>query len=135
MSRFKKYIWVPTILLPLLILFGLSISYGQEEEILLDNPAQYDSKQRTAVLFPHELHMGEYDCLDCHHKYEDGENILEEDELEEDNPEVLCSACHNLDAKMGLQEAFHRQCIKCHIDLRKANQATAPELCGECHLK
>ena len=121
-------------LLPVLILMGLSSAYGQEEELILNNPGAYPKKQRAAVTFPHELHMGEYDCLTCHHKYQDGENILDEDELEEGNPAIRCATCHNSAARTGLRDAFHRQCIGCHRKLRIAGETTGPELCGECHI-
>jgi hypothetical protein len=80
--------------------------------------------------------MGELDCLDCHHDYdEDGENVLDEDLLEEGSEEILCSSCHDAGTEIDLKKAFHRQCMGCHRDLRKAGTATAPELCGECHIK
>ncbi|MEX1302369.1 MAG: cytochrome c3 family protein, partial [Desulfotignum sp.] len=50
---------------------------------------------RGPVIFDHELHMFEFDCLDCHHVMENGENILDEADLEEGNPDILCSSCHD----------------------------------------
>lgn len=135
MSLFRNHIWLPPLLVPLLILLSMSLSFGQEEDILLDHPEAYKVKERSAVNFPHETHMEELECLDCHHRYENGENVLEEDELEEGDPEVLCGACHTTDSDVELRKAFHRQCMGCHIDLRKASQETGPELCGECHQK
>ena len=136
MALLKKYIWLPTILIPLLILFSLSISYGQEDEMVLSAPDANQAQHRPAVTFPHEQHMGDLDCLTCHHDYnEDGENILDEDELEEGNENILCSSCHDSDTDITLQEAFHRQCMGCHIKLRKAGKATGPDLCGGCHKK
>ncbi len=134
MALLKKLIWLPTILVPLLILFGLSVSYGQEE-IFLDNPDGYPKKQRSGVVFPHEFHMGEFDCLDCHHDYDNGENVLDESELEEGNTGLMCISCHDDGSKVDLKQAFHRQCVVCHMQLRKAKQPTGPELCGECHRK
>ena len=112
---------------------GLSFAYAQEEIIEL-NADPEAALQRTAVAFSHDLHMGLYECLDCHHKYEDGVNVLDEDELVADSPEVNCAACHDDSASIDRQRAFHRQCMGCHIQVRKAGEASGPEMCGACHL-
>jgi DNA-directed RNA polymerase subunit RPC12/RpoP len=78
--------------------------------------------------------MGLYECLACHHDYKDGINVLNEDDLEEGNPAIRCAACHNGQGELDRQKAFHRQCMGCHIETRKAGQATGPEMCGTCHL-
>jgi hypothetical protein len=116
-----------------LVLLGLSFAYAQEAIIELNaDPAV--ALQRSAVAFSHDLHMGLYECLDCHHKYEDGVNVLDEDDLVEDSPEVNCAACHDDSASIDRQRAFHRQCMGCHIQARKAGEASGPEMCGACHL-
>jgi len=89
---------------------------------------------RGGVEFPHDLHMDDYECLDCHHVMEDGENILDESDLEEGDPDVLCSSCHTRESKIETREAFHYQCIKCHDRTRLTPDTTGPTLCGECHL-
>ncbi len=116
-----------------LVGLGLSFAYAQEEIIEL-NADPGEALQRTAVAFSHDLHMGLYECLDCHHKYEDGVNVLDEDDLVEDSPEVNCAACHDDAASIDRQRAFHRQCMGCHIQVRKAGEASGPEMCGACHL-
>lgn len=101
-----------------------------------DDP--FESRQRPPVNFLenyHDLHMESQDCLSCHHNYEDGENVLDESELEEGNPDILCAACHGEDSEINLQRAFHRQCIGCHDKLSDENMATGPSLCGECHIR
>jgi c(7)-type cytochrome triheme protein len=136
MALLKRHFWPSVLWVPLLIFFALPNAFGQEEELLLDNPDAYVEKHRPAVLFPHELHMGELDCLDCHHDYdEDGENVLDEDLLEEDSEEILCGSCHDAGTDIDLKKAFHRQCMGCHRELRMAGSGAAPELCGECHIK
>jgi len=136
MALLKKHFRPPVLLFPLLIFIALTNAFGQEEELVLDNPDAYTEKHRPAVVFPHELHMGEYECLDCHHDYDkDGENVLDEDLLEEGNEEILCSSCHDAGTDVTIKKAFHRQCIGCHRDLRRSGEASPPELCGECHIK
>jgi hypothetical protein len=135
MALLKKHIRLPALLVLLLILFGLSLASAREEEIVLDNPDAYGEKHRAAVTFPHELHVGNLECLACHHDYKDGENILSEDKLKEKNPDILCAACHDADAEIHLKKAYHRQCMGCHRYVRLAGSATGPELCGECHNK
>ena len=112
---------------------GLSLALAQEEVINLNGDAD-TARQRTPVAFSHDLHMGLYECLDCHHRYENGENVLDEDELVEDSPEISCAGCHDDKASIDRQRAFHRQCMGCHIEVRKAGEASGPEMCGACHL-
>jgi hypothetical protein len=112
-----------------------SVGYAQEEEIVLDHPDAYASRKRTAVTFPHELHMDTFDCLECHHDYVKGENVLDEGELEEGNPAIRCTSCHHSASRPDLRHAYHFQCMGCHRRMRIEGQATGPELCGECHIK
>ncbi len=102
-------------------------------------------------MLTHEAHMEELYCLDCHHIYENGENILDESDLEEGNPDINCCSCHNTKTKMDLEEAFHSSCIPCHNESRKKfwiprkgiqweafiseKGQQAPTLCGECHIQ
>ena len=93
-------------------------------------------RQRPPVMFIekyHDQHMENQDCLDCHHKYENGENILDEGDLEDGSSEIYCASCHN-NKKSDLQEAFHGQCMGCHDRLSAENMQTGPSLCGECHV-
>ncbi|MCP4670656.1 MAG: cytochrome c3 family protein [Desulfobacula sp.] len=89
---------------------------------------------RGSVMFPHEFHMGEFDCMECHHDMQDGENVLDEYDLEEDNPNILCGACHNPKEKIERMEAFHYQCVGCHNEYKMTLDPTGPTMCGECHL-
>lgn len=125
-------VWVP-ILLVGVFLTAPFIADAQEGMITL-NTDEIEDKQRPPVAFPHELHMGLYECLDCHHNFEGGENILDEDELYEGNEEIACSACHGPGDNPDLQQSFHYQCMGCHIQVRKSGQASGPELCGACHI-
>ena len=109
--------------------------HAQEEEIAIDNPTAYARNQRTGVMFSHALHMELYDCLDCHHDYADGENVLDESALWEGNPDIRCETCHELQSALDLRHAYHRQCIGCHRRMRIDGSAVGPELCGECHIR
>ncbi len=94
--------------------------------------------QRPPVLFLenyHDQHMESENCLDCHHEYKNGKNILTEDDLEDENAETSCESCHNRQAKYDLQQAYHKQCIGCHERLIAKNIRSGPVLCGECHVK
>lgn len=94
---------------------------------------------RAAAYFPHDKHMevvGE--CKACHHKYADGVNILEEDELDGGDG-MRCRTCHtdatSNETSIDGREAFHRQCIQCHRALEKEGKASGPRTCGTCHPK
>ncbi len=89
---------------------------------------------RGPVMFPHEFHMGEIDCMECHHDMQGGENVLNEHDLEDDNPDILCGACHNPKEKIERMEAFHYQCIGCHNNYKMTAEPTGPTMCGECHI-
>ncbi len=99
-----------------------------------DNIELGGENSRGPVMFPHEFHMGEFDCLDCHHDMQEGENILDEYDLEEDNPDILCGTCHNPKEKIERMEAFHYQCMGCHNKYKMTNNPAGPSMCGECHL-
>ena len=133
MNSLKKRIYISVTFAFFAIMFVFSTSYAQPETILLNNVKAFKKKQRSPVNFNHELHMESLECMDCHHKYENGENVVDEAELEEGNPEILCSSCHSDKTKIDLQKAFHRQCMGCHTKYAKEGQTTGPRLCGECH--
>ncbi len=130
MSPFEKKVYFSLFVAFFISSFIASILYAQPENIVLDHPDAFKIQQRSPVLFPHEQHMMDYECLDCHHKYENGKNILDEEELTEGNSDIACATCHHRQTKIDLQKAYHRQCILCH----KENK-TDPRMCGECHIK
>jgi c(7)-type cytochrome triheme protein len=103
--------------------------YASSEEIEFSG-----KKSRGPVVFDHELHMGDFECLDCHHVMESGENVLDESDLEEGDPNILCSSCHNSTSKIAKTEAFHYQCMGCHNDYSLTSEPTGPTLCGGCHI-
>ena len=114
------------------LLPGAAHLYAQESEIFIDNPSVYHSKNRSTVYFSHENHMEAFECLDCHHDYQNGENVLDEDELEEDG-KAKCAACHSKDASIELKTAYHRQCMGCHRLVNKQEDAGLPITCQDCH--
>lgn len=121
-------------LVAMLILYvsGNSRLYAQDTDIYIENTAFYDSKSRPAVYFSHENHMDSYDCLDCHHDYENGENVLDEDDLDDDGS-ASCAACHSKGATIELKTAYHRQCMGCHRRVNKQEADTLPITCQDCH--
>lgn len=115
-----------------LCLAGGSQLFAQESEIHIENSGAYRHKSRPAVYFPHEAHMEIYECLDCHHDYKDGKNILEEDNLDEDGS-ARCARCHSKNASVVLKTAYHRQCMGCHRLINKQENAFLPITCQDCH--
>ena len=118
---------------------------AQPEDILLDNQTVFTSRTRPAVAFPHMQHIdAEIECSSCHHRFQGGENIVDEAELEEDAEGIKCASCHkkepgfrfkpDLDlTKRILQQAYHRMCMGCHRQLKKENKKAGVITCGECH--
>lgn len=105
--------------------------YAQPEKIIINNNAVYMGKQRAPVKFPHGNHMAGLSCTDCHHKYGNGKNVIDESELIDGNRNIKCAYCHT--SKSSLMSAYHRQCIGCHSKTRKEGKASGPVLCGKCH--
>ncbi|MBN2401867.1 MAG: cytochrome c3 family protein [Spirochaetes bacterium] len=105
---------------------------AQSETIIINNTDTFKQKIRSSVNFPHMNHMTleGVSCTDCHHRFENGKNVLDSDELTEDNKSILCSSCHT--GKSSLEKAYHRQCIGCH-DGKKSGKPAGPRMCGECH--
>jgi len=118
----------------MLVLMYASTLWAQPEHILLNNQAVFKVKERPAVNFPHERHLANLECLDCHHRYENGENVLDEDTLEEGNAAIRCASCHNSNSRLGLRHAYHRLCIGCHAKMGKDRKKTGPRTCGKCHI-
>jgi len=80
----------------------------------------YDS-----VAFNHAVHVESVkDCLLCHHHQSPVDKT------------PACRECHNQpttrkdDKKLGLIDAYHIQCITCHV-----TGAQGPTGCDQCHLK
>jgi DNA-directed RNA polymerase subunit RPC12/RpoP len=106
--------------------------YAQDDEIFIENTASNSSKSRSAVYFTHGDHMDSYDCLDCHHDYQNGENVLDEDDLE-DGKSADCASCHSKESSIDLETAYHRECMGCHRRVNKQEGDTLPITCQDCH--
>lgn len=118
----------------LLMTVWVSAGWAQPEKIVIDNSKAFKQLKRSPVSFPHELHCDSLECLDCHHRYEKGENVLDEDSLEEGNAEIRCASCHTWDARVQLRSAFHQMCTGCHTEKAKKGEKTGSRTCGGCHL-
>jgi len=80
------------------------------------------AKDYPAVKFNHKSHAEMADnCEECHHHHGD---------VEKTPP---CRECHNTlktaagDKKLGLKQAYHKQCLACH------REKHGPEECDGCH--
>lgn len=107
-------------------LFIFGAAYAQDEIQWLEHDI-FVGRERPAAVFSHAVHADDLgiDCLECHHIYENGENVWD------DSEESDCTACHKLEAegkKMPAVKAFHANCQGCHKD-----EAKGPITCGECH--
>jgi len=110
---------------------GLLTAEEMPEEIKIYNEG-YKRKVYKPVLFTHLVHSEDYgiECSNCHHNYQDGENVWEEGD-----PIQKCIACHSPTKKQGenvhrLVFAYHFNCKNCH----KENES-GPIECKECHTK
>ncbi len=118
------------------VLFIASSLLAQSDKITFDPLKAFGKSKRPPVTFAHNCHAeAGLSCKDCHHVYENGKNVLDESKLEEGNQGIRCSACHGPNFKIGLEQAFHDQCIGCHKRLLKEKKKTGPRFCGQCHIK
>lgn len=89
---------------------------------------------RPGVDFPHERHYNlDIGCLDCHHRYDGGVNVLGEEELQPGTPAVSCGSCHS--RALDLERSYHRLCIGCHGKMKQRGSGHGPVMCGQCHSK
>lgn len=73
-------------------------------------------------------------CGSCHHEYDKYTKKLVYVKGKEEN----CRVCHTAkpegDVKKDTEEAFHGQCVTCHLDLSKAKaEKYGPVQCAGCH--
>jgi hypothetical protein len=108
----------------------------------IDNTDVYTNKNKPSVLFDHDLHTTVAECMDCHHQYKNGQNVLEHYDLFEGAPGVMCRDCHALPGTRfqddydpsikRLEQAYHSQCITCHRET-VGQDAAGPRTCMGCH--
>jgi hypothetical protein len=117
-----------------LALWAMALAAIQWGPSPMSPEAAAEAKGRPAAYFPHDAHMSILDCTACHHRYdESGRNVV--DEMELDGGDAMrCATCHDSRADVDGREAFHRQCMGCHIAEEKAGKPSGPKTCGACHL-
>ncbi|NWG04870.1 MAG: cytochrome c3 family protein [Syntrophaceae bacterium] len=131
----KGYQFITVLVAVLGIILASSLS-AQPDKIVFDPLKLFGKSKRPGVTLSHNRHVeAGLSCKDCHHVYENGQNVLDEGQLEEGNQGVRCSACHGPKVRIGLEQAFHDQCIGCHTRLLKEKKKTGPRFCGQCHVK
>ena len=124
------------IMLVTMIALNGSLLIAQEDKMILDSSKAPKKKGRPVVTFPHSQHIeAGLDCKACHHIYQNGKNVLNENQLAVGNPEIRCSKCHGERLRLPLQQAFHDQCIGCHVRHQQEKKKTGPRYCGACHIR
>jgi hypothetical protein len=106
---------------------------AQQADMSLSNPTVFGRANRGPVRFTHRYHMAldGGNCLVCHHRFEDGRNVLDVKEIREGDPSLRCARCH--EKPRELQRVFHLQCITCHETSSRGSAVKPPRSCGECH--
>jgi hypothetical protein len=107
------------------------------EEVTISNEG-YKTDKKGPVKLSHKKHAEEYkvDCLECHHKYENGKNVLKKGD-----PIEKCGKCHSPVKKEGkvlkLNLAYHKNCKDCHKKIVEQDSSKkAPfKKCNDCHQK
>jgi len=104
---------------------------GEAEDMMeLQFPDIFTEPKRGPVPFSHRAHHEDYKvkCTQCHHDPADGENMWQPGD-----DAIACYECHyepyrNVGSLPSLHQAFHRNCVDCHIQTD-----SAPRECNECH--
>ena len=119
----------------IILILVLAVSAGASGNVLrITNIPVFKKLSRPVVEFPHERHYEwGFGCLDCHHNYDGGINILNEYDLKPGTPSVSCSSCHS--TPRDLERSYHRKCLGCHRDMKKRGSSYGPLMCGKCHSK
>ncbi len=115
----------------LFVTSGILTAADFPEEIVFDGK-DYKKDIKPPVKFAHMKHASDYgiECSECHHDYQNGENVWEAgDDVKH------CSECHdpnkNNDKAKKLMMAFHNNCKNCH----KEKGEPAPTKCEGCHIE
>ncbi len=123
-----------TVFLVMAILFGAAAAGSTGNVLRISNFSIFKKLSRSAVDFHHERHYSwGPGCLDCHHRYKGGVNVLDVNELKPGVPAVSCASCHT--TARELERSYHRMCINCHLDMKKRGATYGPVMCGQCHSK
>lgn len=107
---------------------GISAVDPNTDFLIINYQGEHKSDKFAPVPFTHKKHYVDYEyaCRACHHAWK--LDIRE-------NP-VKCKECHKGKEESKailLRNAFHRCCMNCHRDLRKAKKPTGPVGCKKCH--
>jgi hypothetical protein len=138
----KRYLTL-IIMISSILYFPVMIISNDIPDIIKMESKVYSKHTKNIVNFPHKKHAIDkgIECIECHHIYEDGKNILkEDDEIKK------CDTCHNepkkpSNLKISKEEnikrfhysAIHNNCKGCHQDLKKKKEPTGPISCNDCH--
>ena len=123
-NQIIAYTFAFSILLLIVILPAVS-----QEDIETVNDSAFEKQTRPAVAFFHDEHNEKAaieECNVCHHMFEDGKWLDDDDSIG-----MECSECHyskTHDSVADLIRVYHLQCGGCHLE-----QKAGPVLCGECH--
>ena len=122
-----------------LAIIGLFISSGMltaadaPETIVIEGKS-YKKDIKGPVNFNHNKHNTEYNvaCVDCHHEYEDGNNLWKEG-----SPVKKCGECHDPLKNEGdvkkLMTSYHKNCKDCHKAVNEEGKEAPYKKCEGCH--
>lgn len=119
---------IPMIIAAWSFFLAMAASSALAQPETVPSVIHFESKT-GAVRFNHQLHaeIPEITCTTCHHT-DKGKEIAGD-----------CRSCHpaqKVTGKLNTREAFHKQCINCHKEREKKNQAAGPaKACSGCHKK
>ncbi|KIX15171.1 cytochrome C [Dethiosulfatarculus sandiegensis] len=127
----KLKAFYPGLLLGCFFVFGSASCFAQDAVMIL-NTQELGPHQRPAVHFSHEKHAESLECVRCHHDYDEFMNNT-------GGEGNRCADCHEKepgDNPLSLIDAFHTQCMECHLEIDQRGLAeNIPLACGECHLR
>jgi hypothetical protein len=134
MKKFVKYFGLTTLAVLVSVVAFAATPADAPETTAIDDCVN----KKSAVEFPHKVHMDLGECVTCHHTQE---GLTAESDVEVQT----CGSCHTEPeaedtpkcSEMSLSKnPFHKGCIACHKE-RVAEDASisAPTKCDGCHPK
>ena len=130
-KNLKKYKVVIYTAVPIIFLLAGTFAAFSRKILKTVSDSAFTKQTRPAVAFFHDAHNERAeieDCNVCHHMFENGERLVDDDSIEWNVRNVHYSKMQ--DDVADLIRVYHLQCSGCHL-----KQKTGPVMCGECHRK
>lgn len=114
MKRKTVIFWLAAVFMLATIMVGADENRGASE-------MELNGGTRGKVPFPHLRHQQALgDCQICHDVFPQAAGAID---------------AYKTDGKLSAKQVMNKQCIKCHRERKKNDQASGPTVCSQCHVR